>query len=378
MLGRTPPITSATRGARAVLGALNALVVMGALLTTTPASAQKRQDETTEARARFNEGIKFADEGNHEAARLKFSQAWSLLKSPAVLYNLARSEQLSGHTVDALEHYRLFMKMASDPKVTEQQKQRALENIAELSEKVGQIDVDAAPNAQITIDGKAVEWNPQGDPIPVVPGPHEVTASLDGSTNTTKVDCTPGTVAKARLRETSKPAPVPTVGLPTDAALGSSRVPTAQPKSAWSGGQIAGLAIAGGGLAAIGLGVYFHLDSSSAGDDADTIGARLGPSGCRASLATRPPDCSTLADLRDQQDASAALRTGLWIGGGVMVIGGAALFLLTGHRSPERSAGPVSPARRTGTGQTSSVLPSLRVLPSVAPRNQGLTVVGTF
>src|SRR5262245_38865529 len=98
---------------------------------------------TADARQRFNEGVELADAGDHEAARLKFSQASSLHTSPAVLYNLARAGQLSGHLLEALEHYRLFIKMASDPKVTDVQRPRATENVAELSKKVGQIDVEA-------------------------------------------------------------------------------------------------------------------------------------------------------------------------------------------------------------------------------------------
>src|SRR4051812_24493479 len=110
-----------TRGTRAsVLG----MVVGMALLVPAAARAQPPSSKPAqpaapspadtplaEARARFNEGIILADAGNHEGARLKFNQAWGLLKSPAVLYNLARAEQLSGHPLEALEHYRLFGKM---------------------------------------------------------------------------------------------------------------------------------------------------------------------------------------------------------------------------------------------------------------------------
>src|SRR5262245_57794414 len=76
-----------------------------------------------EGRARFNEGIKLAEAGDHDAARIKFDQAWTVLKAPAVLFNLARSEQLSGRHLEALLHYRAFTKL-SDPKISDAMRQQ--------------------------------------------------------------------------------------------------------------------------------------------------------------------------------------------------------------------------------------------------------------
>ena len=175
----------------------------------------------TEARQRYNEGIKLADESNHEAARLKFSQAWMLLKSPAILFNLARSEQLSGHLVEALEHFRLFVSLGADSKVTEQQREHAKEFVTELTGKVGQVEIDAAPNSQIAIDGKSVEWTPQAEPIAVMPGSHEVTATLEGKTTRVTVDATAGAIVKAKLKPEAPPPPKATT-----VALRSARAST--------------------------------------------------------------------------------------------------------------------------------------------------------
>src|SRR4029079_7311133 len=95
-----------------------------------------------EAQARFKEGLDFADAGNNDAARLKFQQAWAVFKSAAVLYNLARSEQLTGHDIDAFEHFKEFLKTGPDPKVTDAQRKKAQDNVSELTKKVGQIDLD--------------------------------------------------------------------------------------------------------------------------------------------------------------------------------------------------------------------------------------------
>lgn len=333
------------------------LTLIAGLLVSTPCLGQKAQSDATtaEARARFNEGLKLADEGNHEAARLKFSQAWILLKSPGIVFNLARSEQLSGHPVEALEHYRAFDKLASDPKVPEQQKQRAQEYEAELTSQLGQIDIDAAPSAQIAIDGKVVEWIAHDDPIPVMPGSHEVTATHDGKTSSVTLECTAGTVSKASLRE-----PPPPLAPPPPPA--TAPAPSAQePRSSWSAGHIAGLAIAGGGAVAIGLGVYFHIDSTNADEKANKLVSGLPDprSSCRDGVVDKPAQCSTIADSRDRQDRSAIVRNVLWIGGGAMLIGGAALFLLSGRSSAEKPH-------------------AWTLIPSVSPRSSELSIVGTF
>jgi hypothetical protein len=329
--------------------------LMAGLLAASPAWAQKRDDASmAEARQRYNEGLKFADESNHEAARVKFSQAWMLLRSPAILFNLARSEQLSGHLVEALEHFRLFVGMGRDPKVTEQQRDRAKEFVTELTAKVGQVEIDAAPKSQIAIDGKPVAWTSPAEPVVVMPGSHEVAATLEGNTMRVTVDAAAGAITKAKLKPEAPPPP------PPGALAAPAATPEKPEEHAWSTGQIAGLAVAGGGVVAAGLGFYFHIDSSNAGDDADGKVQNLGASGCRDALGTaKPAACSSLADLRDRQDRSAAIRNGLWIGGGALIIGGAALFVLSGKRSQEQPR-------------------AWHVVPSVSPKSSGLAIVGAF
>lgn len=187
--------------------------VLAAALVASPCYAQpptskpapSSADPMVEAKQRFNEGIVLADQGNHEAARLKFNQAFTLLKSPAVVYNLARAEQLSGHPLEALEHFRLFQRMAPDAKISDAEKQRAADNIAELSKKVGQIDVEAPPGTRVSVNGRPVD-NPGGDPIPVAPGKHVVEATIDGKVKSLTIEAQAGTMSKARFTDDASPA----------------------------------------------------------------------------------------------------------------------------------------------------------------------------
>lgn len=335
-----------------------------ALSCASPAFAQKSDDTTmAEAKQRFQEGINFADAGNHEAARLKFNQAWSLLKSPAVLYNLARSEQLSGHPVEALEHYRLFAKMGSDPKVTEQQKQRASENIAQLSEKVGQIAIDAPANAHVTIDGKAVEWNPNSDPIPVLPGKHEVATTVDGKPTSVTVECTPGTVTRAKLvAPAPPPAAPPPATTPAPAPVTVTPVPESGP-GFWTTGRAVGAGLAGAGLIGVGVGIVFQLKANSIVDDIDKEKAGLAGNNsyCTAPVAQERADkCHDLSTKADDVKSAETLRSVFLIGGGALLAGGVALFLLS---PPGKAADPPR---------------GLRFVPYASGQGMGLATFGEF
>jgi hypothetical protein len=74
-------------------------VFAASLVFATGAHAQQppQQDAATrDAMARFNEGLALHDQGKDEDARTKFLQAYAIVKRPSILFNLARSEQLSG------------------------------------------------------------------------------------------------------------------------------------------------------------------------------------------------------------------------------------------------------------------------------------------
>ena len=316
-----------------------------------------------EARARFDEGIKLAEGSDHEGARLKFNQAWALLKSPAILFNLARSEHLSGHPVEALEHYRQFAKLPSDPKITDVQRQRAAEGITELSKKVGQIEIEAPPGARISVDGRAIDPG-NTDPVPVTPGKHVVEAIADGKAKSVTVECSAGTITKAKLVENeAKPA----TGLASTAPATSNVVETSKPTeptttndspSFWTGGRIAGVSVFAGGLAALAAGVVFHTMAGTSADEAEKI--RSGLPEPRGSACNDPANSAQCAKLRtnvDDQSQREGLRTGFFIGGGALVVGGAVLFLVS---SPK--------GERTQTGA--------RVVPFASTRDAGISVLG--
>lgn len=278
----------------------------GALLLALAAPAFAQPDSAIEeARARFQEGLAQADAGNHEAARLKFSQAWAVFKSPAVLYNLARTEQLTGHDVEALEHFKLFLRMSGDPKVTADQRQKAAENITALSKKVAQLDVEVSKGARVTVDGRTLEEAP-AEPIAVPPGHHVVEASLDGKIKSSAVDCPAGNVVKVKIVFD----------------LGAATEPPHERSRTSSGRYIVPGVIGAFGLAAIGAGIGFGLASRSAKDDEDAARSQ-GVCFDQAS-----PGCTALKEARDDVDSKATISTLGYIAGGALLVGAVATFLI--------------------------------------------------
>src|SRR5262249_14189947 len=131
------------------------------LLVFSKAAGAQTDIEKEEAQKRFDEGLALHDHGKDDEARLKFAQAWAVLKRPNVLFNLARSEQLSNHVVEALVHFQDFVKM---PGISTQDKADADGRVVELKKKVGTLDIKGAPEgAKIVIDD---QWT--GDTTPVL------------------------------------------------------------------------------------------------------------------------------------------------------------------------------------------------------------------
>lgn len=280
-------------------------------------TALAQQDAAlTEAQARFKEGLELADSNDHEAARLKFQQAWSVYKSPAVLYNLARSEQLTGHDIEAFEHFREFLKSPPDPKVTEAHKKKAQENVGELTKKLAQVDVEAPPTARVTVDGK-VATDAVREPVPVAPGRHVIEATLEGRIKSITVECAAGNVTKAKIEFETTPSGGGGAG------PGFTEPPPAGGDDRSSSARYVVPAIIGvAGLASLGVGIGFGLASQSAKDEEDALRK---PGACTV---TTSPDCQALDEKRSDVTTKGTVSTIGYVGGGVLLAAAAITYIV--------------------------------------------------
>lgn len=316
---------------------LACLVTALAASSAMPREARADDAAVAEAQQRFQEGLALADESKHEPARLKFQQAWAVFKAPAVLYNLARSEQLTGHELEALEHFRLFVKLsATDAKITDAMRDKARSNVEELSKKVGQIELEVPSTARVTVDGKPIEAPPPGsgprDPVPVAPGRHTVEALFEGKLKSVSVECQAGALVRAKIE------------FEAGAGAGSGEPPGGgEPTSPARWIVPAALGVAG--LAGLGLGIGMAASSQSAKDDSEAL-RRANPRICGQPTAL----CSQYDDKRSDAESAATISYVGYIAGGALLAGAVATYFLW-PRSAERGAGG------GGNGATSRVTP---------------------
>jgi hypothetical protein len=290
-----------------------------------------RADDTMqrEAQARFEEGIARVKAGNLEGARLSFTQAYALLEKPTILWNLALTDEKTGHLLEALDHFRQYARNASGP----DDHSNADKHIAALVAQTTHLDVAAPPGAQVVVDGNAAGVAPLPEAVDVLPGPHRLEARTAQSTRTADVDGLAGQLVHVNLLpppvlapepapETHDPAPNPEPALPETPA------PVESPSPAT--GRVTAVAVLGAAAAAsAGFGVYFALQSQNNERAAEGYRQANPSSACfNPSSAAQVNMCTSWNDNVQAQGRDAILSDVLYVAGGALVVGAVATWLL--------------------------------------------------
>lgn len=317
-----------------------------ALVPVTFLSRLAGADEDTarrEAQRRLEEAIKLHDDGKDEEARAKFIQAWAILKTPNVLFNLARTEQLSKHEVDAIRHYRLYLRM-SDSRITENDRSQVRAYITELAPRLGHIKIAAPNGAMLFVDGWRVEV-PAGEIVDVEAGKHLVLAKVRDQEKRVPVECPAGVEVTATVPEDPvvSPPPPPPAPVPTDIT----------PKRTMFPPPTGAIVVGAVGVAALGVGIGYGVDASSKNSD---VSNQRATTPCFVSTS---PGCTNFKSAVSSAQQSATIADALFIGGGV-ALAGAIVWWLVAPRS-------VAPAT-TGVWVT----------PAVGAGDVGVRAVGRF
>jgi hypothetical protein len=176
----------------------------------------------------------------------------------------------------------------------------------------------------VTVDGTLLVRELNGKPLPVDPGEHTFVVTAEGEKPVTR-----SFVLKVGEKERLERL---TLGEPPQSD-------TAQARDAGLGTQrIVGIAVAGVGIAGVAVGAIFGLMASSAWSQAK---GACGPD---------PSHCIDLTganSFKSTTDSDATISTVAFIAGGVLLAGGAALFLTGG------------PKRSSATGARVWIAPSL-------------------
>jgi hypothetical protein len=287
-----------------------------ALFVVAPRARAADEGAERDAQARFEEGLQRAKGGDFDAARISFTQAYAVLRRPRILWNLALSEEKTGHTLDALAH---FKSVARDPSASDADRSGAQTHVATLYGQTGHIEVRAPVGAPIGIDGgPVVGTTPLSEVLDVAPGRHVVEARLAQGSSAVVVEAAAGEVAVASfmppppaLAPASAPAPTPAPAL----------APASAPEPASAGtARIIVVAAAGGvAVAAAVFGVYFGVTSNSNASTAQGLRAQpwFNANVCQPSPGTSPPPmCAQLDDAVKSENRNAGLSTGMYLAAG--------------------------------------------------------------
>lgn len=138
--------------------------------TPRPVEAKSKAQVLLKQGARHYQRAEFAEALEH------FQRAYGIFASPKLLLNIGQASREVGRPVEAMVAFEKFLEQASD--APDRAIAEAQQSIAELSQQVGRLRIDAVAGAEITVDGKPVGVSPVENPIPVMPGTHEVRAVL--------------------------------------------------------------------------------------------------------------------------------------------------------------------------------------------------------
>lgn len=130
------------------------------------------------ARRLFREGAQLAEEGRWTDARDRFRRALTVRPSPLLHYNLAMACQNAGYLVEAVDQYRSFLRIDSDPANAARRvaAQRAIAAIEPVLARVRVSLPEGETLAVLAIDGRAVPDGLWGEELPLDPGEHFVDA----------------------------------------------------------------------------------------------------------------------------------------------------------------------------------------------------------
>lgn len=260
------------------------------------------------ARAEWRQGNVAYNLGHYDEAAKHYEVAYTLVQDPAFLFNIAQSYRMGGKLEQALDRYRAFLRTASadapnrdtagkfvqEIKRKLEEKKEAASNTppeagparqpAPASETVAdgqksavqarsrqgkiRIDCDMA-GAEVSVDGKGVGLTPLPEPIWVLPGRHQVTASHTSAFPAIEnVNVEAGSVAIVIMRMrplagslAAAPVPAP------NPAPSSSQPPSGANQGWWLGRKWTWIAagstllLAGGAIAAD-LSMYSKINSS--------------------------------------------------------------------------------------------------------------------
>jgi hypothetical protein len=304
---------------------MRSLFVCGLAAVLLASSNAYAQTEAVKAQAlaRYQEGVALHEKGQEEEAYLRFAQAYAVVQTPPILFNLARTEQLTGRRMASSAHFRAYIAGPEHPRVTKELRAKAQGFINDMNAQLGHITLEVPPGSTVSVDGKDVV---AVGVVDVDPGVHTVAARAGEQKGSVQVTTGAGVTANAKIVFDGAAGVAPVVVAPVVSPVAIPVSPpieppvTPGPEPYWNGRRTGGVIIAGAGVVVMVIGGVFGAergsDTSSASAAAAKVGAgNTGCSGAGASSAS----CTSLASALSSNVTDARLEEQLLLGGGVLV-----------------------------------------------------------
>ncbi len=398
------------------------LAAAGFAVSAPSARADDKDTVTEMARRRFQEGVKFFDQKRYEEARAAFLQAYALKHHPAVLLNLAQSENRSGHPLEAARHFSSYLRESVGSPASE--RNDAEKGLAAARTKLGRIHLTVTSGAEVLVDGEPVGTAPFAEAVDAAPGTHLLEAKLGGKSTSASVSVQVGKSSNATLTLESggaailAPVPAPTPAAPPAASppmpppSESAEKPPVEPSKegmpagepamqvstegrepffVWLGHNGVGIAGIAATVIGAGVGATFALAANKASNNVDSVdtqirgeaarikimdtnglcsdpAAKVKSMGSTFEMATPSEQsaetqrfqqaCSLLSDNTDKRKQDRIYATAGFVLAGVGLTATVAAYFLTSH----------------GSAPSTQAL----VVPVIGPGQTGLAVMGSF
>jgi hypothetical protein len=282
---------------------------------------EKLQRDKAEATALSKEALGHVRKGEFEAARELYGRAFEKYPDVAIVFNWALAELNSGHELEALRHFRWYLRQkdadaAKVGVITNELLPRAVKATAHLHV------TSAVGEAEITVDGQPAEISADGI-LDVLPGAHTVSATKGGARSVGHATTTAGQTTDVAL-EPSPLEPAPPPPAPQPPPTTSSHVvlagprPHESPPPYWDDKHIAVASLFGVALVAGGFVVGFAVDGANA-NSAENAAASHIPVSCANGDTTTQCNEYQRQKSRFDSDNTGAIVAGsvagaLWLG----------------------------------------------------------------
>lgn len=276
---------------------LSTALVIGEAAAADPLSAAPSVEAAKNADALFHEGMRLVAQQSWKEAEEKLSGAWALNPTYDVANNLGQVKYRLGKYRDAAEHLAFALK--SWPIIGKREpRELAQKRLEEVRGHVGAVTIRVSvAGAVVLVDGKEIGRSPIEHEVFVEVGTRRIEAKLGGYEDAgQKIEAAAGSAQAVTLTlaaSAAKIAPSASASAPPP-ATSSTPIAPPPPKDEPRGGGNKAILIAGGLLAAGGLGAGIGLTVAANGkaSAAVTLWTQLGDG---ASVCAKQPPASIAA-----------------------------------------------------------------------------------